>query len=124
MRDLLSKARATYASNQGDDSNLFTDTGRTKKLEFSNTHLCTYDRHKNLVNDIFLNKNINTFVSYNDKGLNSWTHDPLENVCQHNFLDPDSAITCLCYSEINHLYFACSKDFKLYVFNEHLNLVH
>lgn len=129
MRDLLSKAKATYARFKGDDSCLFTDVGHSKRLEFSNQFVCMYDKHKNLVSDIFLNKNINTFVSYNDKSLNSWNPETIENICSQNFLDPESKnpitpITCLCYSEVKHLYFACSKDFKLYVFNEHLNLVH
>ena len=34
------------------------------------------------------------------------------------------SISCLCYSKKYHLYFACSKDFKLLVFNEHLNMVY
>lgn len=30
----------------------------------------------------------------------------------------------MCYSKKFHLYFACSKDFKFIVFNEHFNIVH
>lgn len=129
MRDLLSKAKATYANNVGEDSCLFTDVGNSKRLEFSNMSLCVYEKHKNLINDIFLNKNINTFVSYNDKSLHSWNPESMELISHINFNDAESSspiqsITCLCYSEEKHLYFACSKDLKLFVFNEHLNLVY
>lgn len=34
------------------------------------------------------------------------------------------SISCLCYSLKYKLYFACSKDHKLIVYNEHLNKVH
>ena len=35
-----------------------------------------------------------------------------------------SQISCLCYSQKWNLYFACSKNFRLIVFNEHLNVVY
>ncbi len=86
-----------------------------------------------LINDIFLNKNINTFVSFNDKSLHSWNPETMELVSHINFNDAEiganssqhiSQIQCLCYSPKYYLYFACSKDFKLFVFNEHLNLIY
>lgn len=120
MRDLLSKAR-------DERSTLFTQ-GKSKRLEFSNLSLAVYDKHKILINDIFLNTNINTFVSYNDKSLHSWNPETRELISEINFNDADSAkvlqpIQCLCYSNEWHLYFACSKNNYLMVFNEHLNLV-
>ena len=122
MRDLLSKAKQNTSS-------LFTDVGSTKRLEFSSGSLCVYDKHKILINDIFLNENINTFISYNDKSLHSWNPETMELISHINFNDAESgnaiqSISCLCYSSNYHLYFACSKDFKLIVFNEHLNLVY
>jgi WD40 repeat protein len=122
MRDLLSKAKQNTSS-------LFTDVGSTKRLEFSSGSLCVYDKHKILINDIFLNENINTFISYNDKSLHSWNPETMELISHINFNDAESgnaiqSISCLCYSSHYHLYFACSKDFKLIVFNEHLNLVY
>lgn len=50
MRDLISKAKDNKSS-------LFTQ-GLQRRLEFSNLSLCVYDRHKVLINDIFLNPNI------------------------------------------------------------------
>ena len=70
MRDLLSKARDK-------EDSIFTQ-GLSKRLEFSNMSLCVYDRHKILINDIFLNQNINTFISYNDKSLHSWNPENME----------------------------------------------
>ena len=117
MRDLLSKAKQN-------NSSMFTDVGTSKRLEFSNLSLCVYDKHKILINDIFLNENINTFISYNDKSLHSWNPDTMELISHINFNDAESSISCLCYSKNYHLYFACSKDFKLIVFNEHLNQIY
>ena len=50
MRDLISKAKDNKSS-------LFMQ-GLQRRLEFSNLSLCVYDRHKVLINDIFLNPNI------------------------------------------------------------------
>ena len=90
MRDLLSRAKATYAKNVGEDSCLFTDVGNSKRLEFSNMSLRVYDKHKNLINDIFLNQNINTFVSYNDKSLHSWSPESMELISHVNFNDAEA----------------------------------
>ena len=35
----------------------------------------------------------------------------------------NTCISCMCYSNKFHLYFACTKDFKLLVMNEYLNIV-
>lgn len=122
MRELLSRARDKEAS-------IFTQ-GLSKRLEFSNLSLRVYDRHRILINDIFLNQNINTFISYNDKSLHSWNPETMEVIRQINFAADEKgsagavqSISCLCYSLKYKLYFACSKDHKLIVFNEHLNKV-
>ena len=121
MRELLSRAR--------DNTSIFTQ-GLSKRLEFSNLSLRVYDRHRILINDIFLNQNINTFISYNDKSLHSWNPETMEVIRQINFAADETgsggavqSISCLCYSLKYKLYFACSKDHKLIVFNEHLNKV-
>ena len=83
MRDLLSKAKQNTSS-------LFTEVGSTKRLEFSSGSLCVYDKHKILINDIFLNENINTFISYNDKSLHSWNPETMELISHINFNDAES----------------------------------
>jgi len=50
MGDLLRKAREGSSS-------LFTQS-MSKRIEFSTLSLCVYDRHRILINDIFLNPNI------------------------------------------------------------------
>ena len=77
MRELLSRARDK-------ESSIFTQ-GLSKRLEFSNLSLRVYDRHRILINDIFLNENINTFISYNDKSLHSWNPETMEVIRQINF---------------------------------------
>lgn len=58
-------------------------------MEFSNISLCLYGGHKSLINDIFLNPNINTFVSYDDKYLHSWNPANKKLISSVNFTDPD-----------------------------------
>ena len=94
---------------------------------------------------------ISTFVSYDDKYLHSWNPETRKAVASINFTEAEAAmqsssggtnapkagsggqktqpqtiqsqISCLCYSKKRNLYFACSKNFRLIVFNEHLNVV-
>lgn len=40
-----------------------------------------------------------------------------------SFSEAGRQISCICYSKKYHLYFACTKNFKLLVFNEYLNCV-
>ena len=40
-----------------------------------------------------------------------------------SFSESSRQISCMCYSVKQHLYFACTKNFKLLVFNEYLNCV-
>lgn len=84
-----------------------------------------------LINDIFLNPNINSFVSYNDKQLHSWNPETKEIISSIIFQDTEqpkshqvSQLQALCYSQKYHIYFACTKDFTFVIFNEHLNIVH
>lgn len=50
MKDLMTRAK-------NKESILFQQK-QAKRLEFSNTSLCIYDKHKVLINDVFLNPNI------------------------------------------------------------------
>jgi hypothetical protein len=83
MRDLLSKAKQNKSS-------IFTEVGESKRLEFSSNSICVYDKHKILINHIFLNENINTFISYNDKSLHSWNPETMELISHINFNEAES----------------------------------
>lgn len=115
MRNLLSKSnRQNNIKNK-----------REKQINFSHTHVCTYSQHLIPAQSIFHNENTDTFISYNEKSLHSWSPNGGENLYTVNFAEATASkqISCITYSVLNYLYFACSKDFKLLVFNEHLNFI-
>lgn len=81
IKDMITKAR-------NKESILFQQK-QAKRLDFSNISLCVYDKHKVLINDIFLNPNINSFVSYNDKQLHSWNPENKEIISSIIFNDTE-----------------------------------
>ena len=40
-----------------------------------------------------------------------------------SFNDANRQISCMCYSVEHHLYFACTKNFQVLVFNEYMNCI-
>jgi len=105
------------------ESNMFR-TRIPKTLEFGHEFTTSYKRHTagGQVKKIFFNKNIRSFVSYNEKQLHVWRADNGQQVMNINFFDETQShtISCIVYSSTHMLYFAISTDFKLHIFNEHL----
>lgn len=102
-----------------------TRTRLPKTIEFGYEFTATYKRHTSgggQVKKIFYNKNIRSFVSYNEKQLHVWREDNGEQVQSINFFDETQShqISCIVYSSKHMLYLAISTDFKLHIFNEHL----
>lgn len=94
-------------------------------LEFGYEFITNYKRHTTgggQVKKIFYNKNIRSYVSYNEKQLHVWREDNGEQVQSINFFDETQShqISCIVYSQEHMLYLAISTDFKLHIFNEHL----
>lgn len=98
-----------------------------KTLEFGHEFILSYKKHGSTghLKDIIHNKNIRSFVSYNDKHLHVWREHTAQQVMNVNFFDETQShtISCIVYSSKFMLYFAISTDFKLHIFNEHLIFV-
>ena len=77
------------------------------------------------------------FTSYNEKGIHVWNPDNGKHIFEATFElgntkdkskpkdknEGNRQISCVCYSAEDYLYFACTKNFKVLVFNEYLNCV-
>jgi hypothetical protein len=98
-----------------------------KTLEFGHEFTIAYKKHAATghVKDIFYNRNIRSYVSYNEKHLHIWKATNGQQVMSVNFFDETQShsISCIVYSARHMLYFAISTDFKLHIFNEHLILI-
>jgi WD40 repeat protein len=98
-----------------------------KTLEFGHEFTCSYTKHGagGQVKNIFYNKNIRSFVSYNEKQLHVWNAANGQQVMNINFFDETQShtISTIVYSATHQLYLAISTDFKLHIFNEHLILI-
>ena len=52
-----------------------------------------------------------------------WDPRTLERHFHSSFVSESMLISCMCYSKRWHLYFACTKNFKLLVLNEYLSVM-
>ena len=98
-----------------------------KTLEFGHEFTISYKRHTagGPVKNIFYNKNIRSYVSYNEKQLHVWKANNGQQVMGINFFDATQShsISCIVYSKTHQMYLAISNDFKLHIFNEHLIMI-
>lgn len=96
-----------------------------KRLDFGYITAASYNKHTIQVKSIFWNPNINAFVSYDEKNIHIWEKDTGRQLFNVNFFDTSKthSISCMVYSIRYHLYLAVSTDFKLLIYNEHLNFI-
>ena len=88
--------------------------------------MAVYTKHSKQAKGIIYNENTRCFTTWNDKGMHVWHPDTAEQLFYYAFHDDAEnpcQVSCLCYSKKYHLYFLCTKDFKLVVLNEYLNKV-
>ena len=90
-----------------------------------------------MATDIIYNPNARCFTSYNEKAIHVWNPMNAKKIFAatfelgntqdyskpKSFNEANRQISCVCYSKEWHLYFACTKNFYLLVFNEYLNCV-
>jgi len=75
--------------------------------------------------EILYNTNTRCFTSYNDREVFVWNPLNSETLFKYSFCDNIElkSISCLCYSQKYHLYFAFTHSCKIVVLNEYLNLI-
>ena len=106
-------------------------------MEFSQSTIVEYTQHNKCPTGVMYNENAGCFASYNEKGIHVWNPKNGRRIFEaifelgmtqdlskpKNFNEASRTISCVCYSKKYFLYFACTKNFKLLVFNEYLNCV-
>ena len=107
------------------------------RLEFASNTIAEYLGHSKMATGIIYNPNAMCFASFNEKGIHVWNKETCTKIFQasfelgmtqdlskpKSFSEASRLISCVCYSRKWHLYFACTKNFKLLIFNEYLNCV-
>lgn len=119
-RQRSARSVGSWASEE--DSEEAADDGQ-RRIAFEYTKATEYTRHQptEVILGLFLNTNVDAFVSYSKSNLHVWSARCGAQLVATSLLDVTGSetINAAAYSRSLRLYFVASSDFKIHLFNEY-----